>query len=139
MRLSRGRPRRITLDMTPLIDVVLMLVIFFMLTTSFEMSPGIEVDLPQGRSVQEEPRERDTVITLTEAGGVYYQDARVSLDTLKATLLRTKRQKPGLRVVVNADKHVSHGRVVEIMDMAKGMGIDRIAIATAPRPRPSQP
>lgn len=141
MQLSNGRPRRVILDLTPLIDVVLMLVIFFMLTTTFVLSPGVQVDLPQGSSLQE-PRESDAIITITKNGAVYFQDAQVSLETLQAVLQRTQSQQPRLRVVIKADTLVQHGRVVEIMDIAKRVGIERLAIATAPKhaaPQPSAP
>lgn len=132
MQFSRGRPRRVALDMTPLIDVVLMLVIFFMLTTTFVLAPGIKVDLPKGRSVQR-AREGDAIIIIAKDGTVYYQDERVVLDALQTALRQAQQERPGLRLVVKADKSVTHGRVVEVMDMAKGVGIERLAIATAPR------
>jgi biopolymer transport protein ExbD len=138
MQLSNGRPRRVTLDLTPLIDVVLMLVIFFMLTTTFALSPGVQVDLPQGSSLQQ-PRESDAIITITKDGAVYFQDAQVSLETLQAVLQRAKAQQPHLRVVIKADTLVQHGQVVEVMDMAKRVGIERLAIATAPKQAAQQP
>jgi biopolymer transport protein ExbD len=138
MQLSNGRPRRVTLDLTPLIDVVLMLVIFFMLTTTFVLSPGVQVDLPQGSSLQE-PRESDAIITITKDGAVYFQDAQVSLETLQAVLQRAKSQQPRLRVVMKADTVVQHGRVVAVMDIAKLVGIERLAIATAPKQAAQQP
>lgn len=138
MQLSNGRPRRVTLDLTPLIDVVLMLVIFFMLTTTFVLSPGVQVDLPQGSSLQK-PRESDAIITITKDGAVYFQDAQVSLETLQAVLQRAKSQQPRLRVVIKADTLVRHGRVVEVMDIATLVGIERLAIATAPKQAAQQP
>jgi biopolymer transport protein ExbD len=138
MQLSNGQPRRVTLDLTPLIDVVLMLVIFFMLTTTFVLSPGVQVDLPQGSSLQQ-PRESDAIITITKDDAVYFQDAQVSLETLQAVLQRAHQQQPRLRVVIKADTHVQHGRVVAVMDMAKLAGIERLAIATAPKPAVPQP
>jgi len=138
MQLSNRRLRRVTLDLTPLIDVVLMLVIFFMLTTTFVLSPGVQVDLPQGSSLQQ-PRESDAIITITKDGAVYFQDAQVSLETLQAVLQRAKAQQPRLRVVIKADTLVQHGRVVEVMDMAKLVGIERLAIATAPKQAAPQP
>jgi biopolymer transport protein ExbD len=117
--------------MTPLIDVVLMLVIFFMLTTTFVLSPGIEVDLPRGHTSQE-PRERDAIITMTREGAIYFQDAQVSLETLRAVLQRARNRQPELRVVIKADTLVPHGQVVSVMDIAKYLGIDRLAVATAP-------
>lgn len=131
MLFSKGRLRRVPLDMTPLIDVVLMLVIFFMLTTTFVLSPGIEVDLPLGQSSQQ-PRERDAIITMTKGGAIYYQDAQVSLATLHSVLQRAHNHQPELRVVIKADTQVQHGNVVAVMDIAKHLGIERIAVATAP-------
>jgi biopolymer transport protein ExbD len=135
MRFSSGRSRRVAIEMTPLIDVVLMLVIFFMLTTTFVLSPGIEVDLPQG-STSQKPRELDAVITMTKAGAIYYQEAPVSLETLGAVLQRARQAQPELRVVIKADTLVPHGRVVAVMDLAKHLGIDHLAVATAP-PEPT--
>lgn len=137
MQFSSGRARRVALDMTPLIDVVLMLVIFFMLTTTFVLAPGIKVDLPQGHAVQQ-PHDRDAVILITHDGTVYYQDSKVELDALRARLQERFRQQPAVRVVIKADKLAQHGRVVAVMDMAKTLGIDKLAIATAPPPTPQQ-
>ena len=137
MQLSRRPPRRVALELTPLIDVVLMLVIFFMLTTTFVAGTGIKVDLPQGQAVQQ-PRESDAVITLTKEGRLYYQDERVSLEKLQSALQQTFQQQPGVRLVIKADTQVQHGQVVEVMDMAKLVGIDKLAIATAPKPSPEQ-
>ncbi len=131
MRFSSGRPRRVALEMTPLIDVVLMLVIFFMLTTTFVLSPGIEVDLPRGHTSQE-PRERDAIITMTQDGSIYFQQAQVSLETLRAVLKRARDNQPELRLVIKADRLVPHGRVVAVMDISKFLGIERLAVATAP-------
>jgi biopolymer transport protein ExbD len=125
----------VAIEMTPLIDVILMLVIFFMLTTTFVLSPGIEVDLPQGRTSQK-PRKLDAVITMTKEGAIYYQDAQVSLETLGAVLQRARHAQPELRVVIKADTLVQHGRVVAVMDLAKHLGIDHLAVATAP-PEPA--
>ena len=132
MQFTTGRSRRVRLDMTPLIDVVLMLVIFFMLTTTFVLAPGIKVDLPKGSSVQR-AQETDQIVVVTKEGDVYYRDERVDLATLQAALHQSQQEQPGLRVVIKADKNALHGRVVDIMDMAKTMGIERLAIATAPK------
>ena len=129
MQFSSGRQRRVTLDMTPLIDVVLMLVIFFVLTTTFGLAPGIKIDLPQGGSEQQ-ANDGDAVILITKEGAVYYQDERVSLEALQTTLHQSQQQQSGLRVVIKADTLAQHGRVVAVMDTAKSVGIERLSIAT---------
>ena len=135
MQFTSHRPRRASLDMTPLIDVVLMLVIFFMLTTTFVLAPGIKVDLPQGRSVQR-VREGDAIVLITKEGSIYYQNEQIGLPGLQGTLRQTHQQQPGMRLIIKADKQARHGRVVEVMDLAKGVGIERLAIATAPHKTP---
>jgi biopolymer transport protein ExbD len=95
------------------------------------LAPGIKVDLPKGSSVQR-AQETDQVVVVTKEGDVYYRDERVDLATLQAALHQSQQEQPDLRVVIKADKSALHGRVVDIMDMAKTMGIERLAIATAP-------
>jgi biopolymer transport protein ExbD len=135
MQFFTGRPRRISIDLTPLIDVVLMLVIFFMLTTTFVLTPGMQVDLPQGRASQR-TGEKDAVVIITQDGTMYYDDERMEIQTLQAALQRALQLRPGLRLVIQADKSAQHGRVVEVMDTAKTVGIERLAIATAPKKTP---
>ena len=132
MQFSSGRPRRVTLDLTPLIDVVLMLVIFFMLTTTFVLSSGIKVDLPQGGS-KRQVHENDAVVIVTADGSIYYDDERVALEALQAALRQRYQQQPGVRIIIKADTHAEHGWVVAVMDMAKAIGIARLAIATTPK------
>jgi biopolymer transport protein ExbD len=135
MRYSRSRARSTTLNMTPLIDVVLVLIVFFLMTTTFVFMPGIKVDLPSGR-VMQQASDSDATVVITQDGTIYYQHAGVDLQTLQLALSQAQQQHPGLRLVIQADKSAQHGRVVEVMDMAKGMGIERLAIATAPKKAP---
>jgi biopolymer transport protein ExbD len=137
MRYSRSRARSATLNLTPLIDVVLVLIVFFLMTTTFVLAPGIKVDLPPGRTMQR-TSDSDALVVITQDGTVYYQNERVDLQTLHVALSQAQQQHLGLRLVIQADKSAQHGRVVEVMDMAKGMGIDRLAIATASKQAPPQ-
>ena len=137
MRYSRSRARSATLNMTPLIDVVLVLIVFFLMTTTFVLAPGIKVDLPPG-SAMHRASESDAMVVVTQDGTVYYQNERVDLPTLQVALSQAQHQHPGLRLVIQADKSAQHGRVVEIMDIAKGAGIERLAIATALKKVPPQ-
>jgi biopolymer transport protein ExbD len=103
-----------------------------MLTTTFVLAPGMQVDLPQGRSSQR-TSENDAVVIITQDGTVYYDDAHVDIPTLQVALQRALHVRPGLRIIIQADKSAQHGRVVEVMDTAKAVGIERLAIATAPK------
>jgi biopolymer transport protein ExbD len=135
MRYARSRARSTTLNMTPLIDVVLVLIVFFLMTTTFVLAPGMKVDLPPGSAMQR-VSDSDTTVVITQDGTVYYQNAGVDLQALQMALRQAQHQHPGLRLVIQADKSAQHGRVVEVMDLAKSLGIERLAIATAPKQAP---
>lgn len=136
MTLRRGmRPRRRSaaapgLDLTPMVDVVFLLVIFFMVSTTFiTLETGLPVDLPQAQSSQAQPSDLPT-ITVTRDERVFLAGAEVDRADLPA-LLQAAMEATGLTtVVLRADETVPHGFVVEVMDLIKRAGAQRIAIAT---------
>jgi len=119
------------LDLTPLIDVVFLLLIFFMVSTTFIHEPGgIKVDLPHS-DTQEFIRESgEVVIEITEEGGLYVDEVPVDEEALRAALRRTMRADPESVVIIKADRGVEHGRVVQVMDWSKRAGLYRLAVAT---------
>lgn len=131
MRFRRAVERReAAFDLMPLIDVVFLLIIFFMLTTSFRtIFQGIKVDLPTTTTKQERI-EQNIIVTITKDNVLYLDKARVTTSKLVSLLKKKLREKKGL-VMINADKLVRHGKVVEIMDLAKQAGADRVGILTS--------
>jgi biopolymer transport protein ExbD/biopolymer transport protein TolR len=119
------------IEITPLIDVVLLLLIFFMISTTFVTTPGIKVKLPQA-ATQAATREQDIVVVVTEEGQLYFNNRRVTLDRLRLGLKEEVSKGGKDLLIVKADKESKHGRVVEVMDLAQQVGISRIAIATEP-------
>lgn len=119
------------LDMTPLIDVVLLLLIFFMISSTFVTASGIKVKLPKS-TTQEVTKEQDIVVVVTEEGQIYLDNRGVSIDQLRFILKEKVLDGKDHLLIVKADKDSKHGRVVEVMDLAKEAGIFRLAIATAP-------
>jgi biopolymer transport protein ExbD len=133
-RIRRSRPG---LDLTPLVDTVLNLLIFFMLSSSFAFQPGILVRLPEAASKEEEPKQ-DLVLILTRDNRLYLNDDPLQLADLGARLRERLRDRKDRVVIIKADRDVLHGRVVEVMDIAKTAGAVRLAIATEPKaPNPS--
>ncbi len=114
------------IDITPLIDVILMLVIFFMITTTFISFPGVMVKLPLSSSTTITTPQGAQVL-ITANGELYFQQYRVTI-TEMYDLMRKHGDKSIL--IIKADKAVSHGQVVEVMDHAKRAGFDRLSIAT---------
>jgi biopolymer transport protein ExbD len=131
MRFRRAVERReAAFDLMPLIDVVFLLIIFFMLTTSFRtIFQGIKVDLPTTTTKQERI-EQNIIITITKDNVLYLDKARVTTSKLVSLLKKKLGGKKAL-VMINADKLVRHGKVVEIMDLAKQAGADRVGILTS--------
>ena len=131
MRFRRPVERRETVfDLMPLIDVIFLLIIFFMLTTSFRaVFQGIKVDLPTTTTPQEKIEE-NIIISIRKDNRIYLGTTRVTTSKLVSQLKKKLGGKKGL-VIVNADKEVRHGKVVEVMDLAKQAGAGRLGILTS--------
>ena len=129
---NRRRPATLV-DVTPLIDIIFQLVLFFMVSTTFITSPGIEVELPES-SADTIIRERDDVkIWVRADGSIHLNKEPSSLADLRAHLAGIAKKDKGTMIVIKADKQVDHGRVVAVMDLARGYGLNRLAIATEAR------
>jgi biopolymer transport protein ExbD len=116
-----------TLDLTPIVDVVFNLLIFFALSLNFAAtSGGINVKLPSASSAEPVKSEQLT-INLTQAGQVYYNDKEINIDELPAKL-QSIEDKESI-VIIRADNNVPHGQVVEVMDIVKSEGFSKLAIA----------
>ncbi len=121
------------INVTPLVDVVLQLVIFFIVTTTFiSVETGARVNLPSADFSQIE-ESKTVTITITENNTLYVDGALVDWDELPKVLIATLRQDPQRAVVIEADRNVLHGRVVRVMDIARKAGAERMAIATQPQ------
>jgi biopolymer transport protein ExbD/biopolymer transport protein TolR len=130
MKLGHTRRPDPVVDVTPMIDIVFQLVLFFMVSTTFISAPGIQVDLPRANAQVVLSDKEDINIWMTADGEVYVDDVPVDLPTLKRRLRRTAERDLSTLVVIKADAGVEHGRVVTVMDMARGFGLTRLAIAT---------
>lgn len=116
-----------TLDLTPVVDVVFNLLIFFALSLNFAAtSGGINVKLPSASSAEPVKSEQLT-INLTQAGQVYYNDEKIEINDLPKKLGSID-DKNSI-VIIRADNSVPHGRVVEVMDIVKSEGFSKLAIA----------
>ena len=118
------------IDVTPMIDVVFQLLLFFVVSTTFVESPGFEVDLPRSSAQTVLDDSTDIDIWMTTDGSVYLDKQPVSASQLRAELRRRGQADPNTLVVIKADTGVSHGRVVAVMDQARANGLTRLAIAT---------
>ncbi len=120
------------MDLTPLIDTVFLLLIFFMVTTVFSTTPGIEVDLPKAAEA-ESPPEKDLNILISDEGIMELNGDLVTLENLESELRREKNIYRSKVLIIKADKMALHYMVVDVMDAAKAAGIDQLAIAADPK------
>ncbi len=133
MRFSSPRESRrelSSINVTSLVDVIFILLLFFLLTTSFSDSAGLQVDLPEASSADLRVAPTDLIVALTEAGDIVVAGESVSLDELRRRMREHKERRPGASVIVQADAEVPHRRVVEVVDLAKSEGLPRLGIAT---------
>jgi biopolymer transport protein ExbD len=123
------------LDITPLIDVVLQLLIFFALTSSFVFNPGIRVDIPEYSST-ESVKQSDLIVTITKGNEVFFKGSYISpiegFKQLKLEFRKAVNETKDPRLIIQADVGVPFGKVVDIMSLAMDEGINHQAIATKP-------
>lgn len=119
------------LDMTPLIDIVFLLMMYFMLTSTFIMQPGIKIKLPSALST-ESMEKKQVIVCLAADGSLFYEEKNISIETLKTILETESRRNPEIMLIIKGDYDVVHGKVVEVMDLAKVSGVSCLAIATQP-------
>lgn len=115
------------IDIAPLIDMIFQLLIFFMLTSSFVMQTGIKINLPKAVT-SEVVKFKDIEIVVSGENVTYLDGKVVTMQELKVFLKQAaKRQQP---ILIKSDRRASLGRVVEIWDMCRDLGIAQINIAT---------
>lgn len=113
--------------MTPLIDCVFNLLLFFMLTSSYIIQPGIRINLPKALT-SETVHEKSLVVTVTEDNVVILNESAVTLADLAVRL--EKAAKENAPLLIRADRKSSVGKVVEIWDLCRDVGLTKVNIAT---------
>ncbi len=119
-------------DTTPIADIVFLLLIFFMLSSSFIVQPGIRLRLPKAVS-SEIDLGRTVIVEIPAGGALYVNDTKVTFDQLPQVLSVALTGAKEKMVIIKADKDVRHGTVVKVMDIAKLSGAERLVIATEPK------
>jgi biopolymer transport protein ExbD len=132
------RPRQseeVGINLTPLIDVVFLMLIFFMVSTTFERHAELQIDLPRAETAQEEQR-REVIELAIDAQGRYFVNGQELVntrpETLRAALIQVFEGDMSLPLIVRADASTPHQSVVTAMDVAARLGIARLSIATTP-------
>ena len=126
-KVERRRKSIEVIDMIPMIDMVFLLLIFFALTSTFEIQRVLEMTLPEAASGQKLAEEKTLTLFVKADSRVMLEDRPVDMEDLKARLREASAQGP-LTVVVRGDAQAPHGSVVHVMDIAKSAGVDKILV-----------
>ena len=126
MRLGRRWAEPVPVDIAPMIDVVFQQLIYFMLTSSFVLSPGIRISLPKAMTSQR-MAVSNLVISLTKEHVIYWEDQIVTLKELRKRLKHAGGDKP---VLIRADKHAYVDKLIELWDLCRDAGYKEVHIAT---------
>ena len=125
------------INITPLTDIFLVLLIIFMVTSSVMATDGaragVRVNLPKGATRELSANAKDVTVAITTDGKMVVDGKEVSADTLRKIFDDARARDAETQVVVQADQETHHGRVVAVMELAKAAGLRRLAIASRRR------
>jgi biopolymer transport protein ExbD len=129
MQFKEKQKKRTGLNITSLIDVMFILLIFFMVSSSFVEQPGMKLELPAMQS-QEVAKVEKMSLFVSKDGELYLNERPVVIDSLGIVIKQVMPNVEEKTLVLKADKAVDHGTVVQIMDIAKRNGLKKIVIGT---------
>jgi len=133
LNLKPERREEIDLNLTPLIDVVFLLLIFFMVSTTFEKTSKLKIDLPEASAQATKQIDKKIVLGIDAKGRYYINDRQLvntQLKTLKTALLKVAGNARDIPIVLRADGKTPHQSVVRAMDAASQVGLTHLSIST---------
>ncbi len=129
MKTARDRSVMSEINVTPFVDVMLVLLIIFMVTAPL-LQQGIDVNLPQAKGKELPPEERLSIV-IKKGGVIYLNDNQISMEDLTKKLAAVSKLNPN--VFLKADKDVPYGLVVQVMGEVKEAGIEKLGMITEPK------
>lgn len=140
MNLRPHRPEKADINLTPLIDVVFLLLIFFMVSTTFKDEARLRVQLPEAQGEERPAAEPEMIRILIDQAGHFFVDDQALVDDEPLTLIRALRaalgERESLPVLIQADARTPHQAVMTAMDASSQLGLSRVAFAAT---RPDAP
>lgn len=133
MKLSTQQAEKSKLNLTPLIDVVFLLLIFFMVSTTFEKQAKLKIELPEASSKPSTSEQQDLVISISQKGVFFVNNNELinaQTQSLKNTLSQIVKDSRDMPVIIRADANAAHKHVVMAMDVLGNMGFSKVSMAT---------
>lgn len=116
------------IDLTPMLDVVFIMLIFFIVTTSFVKETGVDINRPNAETAERDER-GNILVAITATNEIWIDKRRVDLKAVRANIERLKIEYPEGSVIIQADKESRSGLLVEAMDQIRLAGVQNISIA----------
>ena len=120
------------IDLAPMLDFVLNLLIFFIITNTFIQEAGIHVNRPTAKTAQRQER-NNIVVAVSKDGQIWIDKQHVDIRTLRANVQRLRAANPQANVIIQADQDARAGLMVEAMDQARLAGVKDVSIAALPK------
>ena len=117
-----------TIDLTPLMDIVFIMLIFFIVTTSFIKEAGVDINRPSANTAERKER-GNILVAITANDQIWIDKRRIDVRAVRANIERLKAENPEGSVVIQADKESKNGLLVQVMDQARLAGVLNISIA----------
>lgn len=118
------------IDLTPMLDVVFIMLIFFIVTTSFVKESGIDVNRPSASTAKKKER-ASILVGISQNGEIWIQKRRVDIRSVRANIERMHAESPEGTVVIQADKLSETGILVQVMDQIRLAGVESISVAAS--------
>ena len=131
-RRVRRRPMS-EINVTPMVDVMLVLLIVFMVTAPL-LTVGVPVDLPKTAANQIGGKDEPLVVTINKNGDIFLQDSKLELDQLVPRLLAISQNRRDARIFLRGDRTVSYGMIMSVMGKLNGSGLKKVALITESAP-----
>ncbi|RMH62398.1 MAG: biopolymer transporter ExbD [Calditrichaeota bacterium] len=130
MQLTQKEPKKLTLNLTSLIDVLFILIIFFAVSSTFIEQPGIDLKLPEAESSRAFSTQK-VVLYIDKDKNLFLNDQLITLNTMMEEIKKLNAFRKDKSIVLKADTHAEHGRVIEVMDALRKNGVYKIIVSTA--------
>ena len=117
------------IDMTPMLDVVFIMLIFFIVSTTFVKDQGVEINSPTSSQAIEK-KSQGIIIAIDQDGHAWYEQKQLSLVALNNTLVFELAEKTELSVLIKADLNTPTGALIKLLDEVRSVGVRQVAVAT---------
>ena len=130
MSFRKTNKKDISMDLTPLVDVIFQLILFFMVSTTFDESSNISIELPQSSSEMLMKEDQNFDIWIDKDGLYYVEEQAHTREELQSLLQGQAQKNPQTVLHVNADKETSHRHIVFLLDIATELGLQELSVGT---------